>query len=313
MGEKSPKGFPVKLKTFRLTSNDRKVLDAAAALYGGKVGAWTDAPDEGMWQLTTEASELDILVPRSLRSVSQAWELWQGGTCERRCDGVVEELSGRRASAGPSAARTDEFCDIVTRLSVILPRLPGLGVWRLDTGGWNAASTIPSTLDLLLALDPGRWCRRSCGPSRRRARPATRRRARSRRTASSARSSTHPGSRSVSSSAPARPSPSRSSTRRAPGPRQPRSAWPRVARRSRPQKATTTDPDPDVVEGEAIEIVDQPAAPRRDDDRGVPRVPRGGADRPGVRDRGREGPVPRRQEARRRAARARGRPLDEED
>lgn len=154
MGEKNKSGYPTKLKTFRLTSNDRKVLEAAAALYGGSVAEWKDAPDEGMFQVVTAASELDILVPRSLRSVSQAWELWQGGTCERRCDGRTEELSGSECICGPDRGSSDDLCDIVTRLSVILPRIPGLGVWRLDTGGWNAATTIPSTLDLLLALDP---------------------------------------------------------------------------------------------------------------------------------------------------------------
>jgi hypothetical protein len=154
MGEKNKSGYPTKLKTFRLTSNDRKVLEAAAALYGGSVAAWADAPDEGMFQVVTAASELDILVPRSLRSVSQAWELWQGGTCERRCDGRNEELSGSPCICGPERGSSDDVCDIVTRLSVILPRIPGLGVWRLDTGGWNAATTIPSTLELLLALDP---------------------------------------------------------------------------------------------------------------------------------------------------------------
>lgn len=154
MGEKNDRGLPTRLKTFRLTSNDRKVLEAAVALYGGRVEAWTDAPDEGMWQVTTAASELDILIPRALRTVSQAWELWQGGTCERRCDGRTEELTGEACLCGDARGSSKDVCDIVTRLSVILPRLPGLGVWRLDTGGWNAAQTIPSTLDLLLALDP---------------------------------------------------------------------------------------------------------------------------------------------------------------
>jgi len=154
MGEKGPKGAPVKLKTFRLTSNDRHVLEAAAALYGGKVAEWKDAPDEGMWQVVTAAAELDILIPRSLRSVSQAWELWKGGTCERRCDGRTEELTKVACICGPNRGTTDEFCDVVTRLSIILPRLPGLGLWRLDSGGWGAASTIPLTLDLLLMIDP---------------------------------------------------------------------------------------------------------------------------------------------------------------
>lgn len=155
MGEKGPKGAPVKLKTFRLTSNDRRVLEAAAAIYGGTVAEWRDAPDEGMWQLTTAAAELDILIPRALRSVSQSWELWQGGTCERRCDGREEAISGQPCICGPDRGSDDRrFCDILTRVSVILPRLPGLGVWRLDTGGFHAATTIPATVDLLLALDP---------------------------------------------------------------------------------------------------------------------------------------------------------------
>jgi hypothetical protein len=37
----------------------------------------------------------------------------------------------------------------VTRVSFIIPDLPGLGVWRLDSGGWNAAVELPGTLELL--------------------------------------------------------------------------------------------------------------------------------------------------------------------
>lgn len=158
MGEKSSRGFPTKLSTFRLTSNDRRVLEVAAELYGSQDGkgvqAWTDAPDEGQWQLTTAATELDVLIPRSLRSVSQAWELWQGGTCERRCDGANESIGGTACLCGDARGSADEFCDVVTRLSVILPRIPGLGVWRLDSGGWHAATTIPATLEFLLGIDP---------------------------------------------------------------------------------------------------------------------------------------------------------------
>lgn len=147
--------IPDKLDTFRLTSDNRAVLDAAAALYGGRVQRWEDAPDEGMWQVVTAAAELDILIPRSLRAVSQWWELWQGGTCMRRCDGATDQVSGSACLCGDARGEDGrkDVCDVVTRLSIILPRLPGLGLWRLDTGGWFAASTIPSTIDLLLALD----------------------------------------------------------------------------------------------------------------------------------------------------------------
>ena len=157
LGEKAPSGAPKRLTTFRLTSYDKSVLDAAQAIYGGDARPWKDAPDEGMWQLTTTVAAIDILIPRALQNVSQAYELWTGGACQRRCDGRMCELPEREAVACICSSEgklgPDRECEVITRLSVILPRLPGLGVWRLDTGGWHAANTIPSTLDLLMALD----------------------------------------------------------------------------------------------------------------------------------------------------------------
>jgi len=157
LGEKAQNGAPKSLSTFRLTSYDKNVLDAAQAIYGGTVAAWKDAPDPGMYQLITSVAAIDILIPRALQNVTQSYELWTGGACQRRCDGRLcvlpeQDVVGCLCTAdGLSGA--DRECDVITRLSVILPRLPGLGVWRLDTGGWHAATTIPATLDLLMALD----------------------------------------------------------------------------------------------------------------------------------------------------------------
>jgi hypothetical protein len=158
MGEKSQAGHPVRLKTFRLTSASRPLLEAAASLYGGPVREWKGAPDEGMWELTTAAAELDILIPASFAVIGQRLELWQGGTLERGCDGTTESVSGQPclcAAAGLEGA--DRECDIVTRLRVMLPRVPGLGMWRLDTSGYLAATTLPSTVQLLARLTPGQW------------------------------------------------------------------------------------------------------------------------------------------------------------
>lgn len=158
LGEKTQSGAPKSLSTFRLTSYDRGVLDAAQAIYGGTVRAWTDAPDPGMFQLITTVAAIDILIPRSLQNVTQSYELWTGGACQRRCDGRLCALPEQDVVACMCAADgltgADRECEVITRLSVIMPRLPGLGVWRLDTGGWHAATTIPSTLELLMALDP---------------------------------------------------------------------------------------------------------------------------------------------------------------
>lgn len=160
LGEKGDKGQPVKLRTFRLTSGSKTLLEAAAALYGGTVKPWPGAPDEGQWQLVTAVTEIDILIPTAIRNVSQAYEMWKGGTCERRCDGTTVRDSQNAthpclcAAAGQTGA--DRECEIVTRLSVMLPRVPGLGVWRLDTGGYQAATTLPTTLQLLSGLAMGK-------------------------------------------------------------------------------------------------------------------------------------------------------------
>lgn len=158
MGEKSERGAPIRLKTFRLTSGNRALLERAAELYGGKVEEWKDAPDEGMWELTTEASELDIRIPASLAVIGQRYEFWQGGTLERGCDGTTEKVSGQACiCAADGLEGPDRVCDIVTRLRVMLPRLPGLGIWRLDTSGYLAATTLPVTVRMLAQLQPGAW------------------------------------------------------------------------------------------------------------------------------------------------------------
>lgn len=161
LGEKGDRGQPVKLRTFRLTSHSKALLDAAAALYGGTVRSWDGAPDEGMWQLTTGASELDVLIPGAVGAVSQTYEEWKGGTCMRRCDGTTVRTPATEEPCickkldipGPD----DAHCEIVTRFRVILPRVPGLGVWMLTTSGWMAATTLPSTLNLLARMTSGEW------------------------------------------------------------------------------------------------------------------------------------------------------------
>jgi hypothetical protein len=85
-------------------------------------------------------------------------ELWKGGTNVRRCDmttvrtpdGDVPCICAAKGLDG-----ADRECEVITRISVILPRVPGMGVWRLDTGGWFAATTLPATLQLLGSMSTG--------------------------------------------------------------------------------------------------------------------------------------------------------------
>lgn len=148
LGDKGPRGEPRRLSTFRLTSASEPLLEAAARLYGGTVRQWKDAPSEGYFELVTETAEIDILIPPTLTSYSQFYEAWERGGIVRRCDGRTEAISGEACLCDPD----HRLCDVVTRVNVMLPRLPGLGVWRLESNGWNAATTLPTTLDLLAAV-----------------------------------------------------------------------------------------------------------------------------------------------------------------
>lgn len=149
----STKTRPDKIDTWRLTSASRPRLEAAAAIYGGEVRPWQGAPDEGYWELLTTSREMRILLPPSLTAYTQAYELWDAGGCARRCDGRTEVLSGSPCLCDPQARE----CRILTRVSVMLRDLPGLGRWRLDTHGWNAATKLTATLDLAAQFSPGQW------------------------------------------------------------------------------------------------------------------------------------------------------------
>ena len=137
---------PEKLATFRLTSQDRGRIDAAAALWGGTSQQW-DAPSGRQWEVVTEATSLDVIVPPAAMAFSQYYEQWSAGGCVRRCDGVTESISDGPCLCDPDARE----CDIHSRLSVMLRDLPGLGVWRIDTSGYYAAVELGAAVEIVLA------------------------------------------------------------------------------------------------------------------------------------------------------------------
>lgn len=137
---------PAKLDTFRLTSPDRRAIEQAAGMYGGRPEEW-DAPAGRQWQVITEVDELDVIVPPSDMAFSQHYELWSGGGCQRRCDGVTEQLTDGPCLCDPDARE----CTPHTRLSVMLRELVGLGVWRLDTQGFYAAVELGGAVQVVQA------------------------------------------------------------------------------------------------------------------------------------------------------------------
>jgi hypothetical protein len=136
---------PAKLNRFRLTSPSRELLDRVAAQYGGTVAPWTPDGGAGQYEVITDATRMPILVPH--QPVSQYYELWSGGGCQRRCDGVTELLSDRPCPCGPDPQRRQ--CKPTTRLNVVLAEVPGVGVWRLESHGYYAALELPGVAELL--------------------------------------------------------------------------------------------------------------------------------------------------------------------
>lgn len=155
---------PAKLDTFRFTTASKTTADAIAGLFGGTVRDW-----EGQYEVITDRSEIGVTVPPRDAVISQWYEKWTAGGCERRCDSQHEQISGGQClcprAADPSdreavaeaalrraelsKANPPQACKLVTRINVMIPDLPGLGVFRLDTGSFYAAGESGDKADLM--------------------------------------------------------------------------------------------------------------------------------------------------------------------
>lgn len=147
---------PVKLDTFRLTSPDRVKVDAASALYGGEVREWRPQGRTAggvQYEVVTTVDRLPVRVPPG-EPVQQMYEQW-GGVRQRLCDGITEVMSGTTCRCPAdlmerrNLAADGHACKPVTRLSLILADLPGLGVWQLTSTGDYAADELASVAELL--------------------------------------------------------------------------------------------------------------------------------------------------------------------
>jgi hypothetical protein len=161
----NPKGgrpIPVRSKTFILTTHSRDYATAAANLYGGTVEQWTPQNTTiAQYRVITEATELRAILPAG-DPLSQANEMWTGGGCARRCDGETEQLSRQpciclaRYGEDWHLRKPDEVCRPTSRITVMLPDLPDLGVWRLETKSYYAADAMAGGVDTVLQATDGR-------------------------------------------------------------------------------------------------------------------------------------------------------------
>jgi hypothetical protein len=154
------KEAPSALSDFRFTSHDEDALERIAEMYGGTVKPWSDPKAAaGQFEVITEASEIRVVLPPDPLGGTPVYELWGGGGCERRCDGLTAQV----LQQGPDglenvetaclcAAKGEMSCQVTTRLNVIIPEVKFAGVWRLYTKSWNAAQELPGMVDMVQSM-----------------------------------------------------------------------------------------------------------------------------------------------------------------
>lgn len=143
------KRAPRKLDKFRLTSTDRRVIEAAAGIYGGDVASW-DNNGSSQWEVITTTDVLNIALPPNPADMAftQHYEAWAKGFCSRRCDGAFDTVRDRPCDCDPE----DRQCKATSRLSVLLPDIAGLGLWRLESHGYYAAVELAGAIELITQM-----------------------------------------------------------------------------------------------------------------------------------------------------------------
>jgi len=136
---------PAKLDRFRFTSPNQRLIEEVAEKYGGTAQPW-DNDGKAEYEVITDATAIPVIVVKG--GFSQWHELWSKAGCIHRCDGEKDV--------------TGTFCDPddpnhiaalekpTTRLSVMLAEIETLGVWRMESKGWNAAAELPSMAELAM-------------------------------------------------------------------------------------------------------------------------------------------------------------------
>lgn len=149
LGDKGPNGQPRKLtEQIRVTAVGADIVQAFVEVYGGEITDFTEDRSRHRFQAYLPTTELSILVLPG-HSMSQWWEKYKGSVCERRCDGVKEQKSGKRCMCPEEIeARVADrnACSPTTRINVLCPDVAGAGSGALVTHGLIAAETLPQSI-----------------------------------------------------------------------------------------------------------------------------------------------------------------------
>lgn len=134
-------GAPMKLETFRFTSVSERYIRDLATLYGGEPRQW-DNSGIASWEVFTDARSIPVIAVKG--GLSQWMETWSGGGVIHRCDGE-RDVEGNVCNPDD---RAHQNAKPTTRLSLMLPELEAIGVFRMESHGWNAAAEIPAVAEL---------------------------------------------------------------------------------------------------------------------------------------------------------------------
>lgn len=151
------------IDTFRFTSPDETAIRQLAEQFGGEAKPWSDpkASPINQWEVVSKASEIPVwIIPGGL---DVNYEMWSGGGCVRRCDGIECETSQRSFDADYEpvmvpcicGSKSKLECRPYTRLNVIIPSIRFGGSWRLESKGWNAAEELPGMAEMLANIQEG--------------------------------------------------------------------------------------------------------------------------------------------------------------
>lgn len=146
---------PVRSETWIVTSHSREHVERAAELWDGDVHEWQPLGNGAkQWRVITQAKAIPAILPPG-DPLTQSYEMWSRGGCQRRCSGATEELSGSPCICLAQFGETwferspREVCSTHSRLKVLLPDMPGLGSWRMETGSYYATDEIAGMVDTI--------------------------------------------------------------------------------------------------------------------------------------------------------------------
>ncbi len=146
---------PAKIDTFRFTSPISELLDPLAEIYGGQVKPWNEPKSGDRFELISKSRAIRVVLPPE--PYSEWYEQWTGDKgLTHRCDGQwCDKLIGGPDGAEPMripcecAERGALACTYNLRLSLLLPEVDTMGVWRLDTKSRHARSEIPGLIEIV--------------------------------------------------------------------------------------------------------------------------------------------------------------------